>query len=225
MTSECVWRTAGGYHRIVDMRSPFVAGLAAFTLALVGCSTRTVSAPAPSTMPAPPSPSASSASALASATPSAAPAIVGKWVGTHDCERIVTLLTDAGLDEFLADAVYGNGLAPGDPNAEVSDPTTVCEGAVERQHSHFFTADGEFGSRDFHGERVDDGTYRLEDPDVIVINRQRFKYEIDGDQLSLEPEPVDISTCTTKECRFIATWVLMVAMPGTTWTRGEITPS
>ncbi len=135
------------------------------------------------------------------------------------------MLTAAGLDEFLADAVYGNGLAPGDPNSVVADPTTVCEGAVERQHSHFFTADGAFGSKDFHGERVDDGTYTLEGEDGLVINGGRFKYEINGDELSLEPEPVDISTCTTKECRFQAAWVLMVALPGTTWTRGEITPS
>jgi len=77
-------------------------------------------------------------------------------------------------------------------------------------------------SKDFHGQRVDDGSYTLEGDDFIVINGKRFKYQIDGDELSLEPEPVDISKCTTKECRFDATWVLMVAMPGTTWTRGEI---
>ena len=43
-----------------------------------------------------------------------------------------------------------------------------------------------------------------------------------GDELTFQPPNVDISGCTTKECRFTATWVLMVAMPGTTWTRGEI---
>jgi hypothetical protein len=148
---------------------------------------------------------------------------VGEWVGVHDCERIVTMLTRAGLSEFLADAVYGNGLVAGDPQASgLKDPAHPCDGAIQRQHSHFFTASGGFGSKDFNGERVDDGSYTLEGDDVVVINGKRFTYKIDGDELSLEPEPVDISACTDRECRFGATWVLMVAMPGTTWTRGEI---
>lgn len=159
-----------------------------------------------------------------SAAPSEAiPAIVGEWVGVHDCQRIVTMLTGAELLEFLADPL--EQLVPGDPNVAAADPTTACDGAVQRQHSHFFTADGGFGSKDFAGQRVDDGTYTLEGEDGLVINGQRFTYRIDGDELSLEPEPVDISACTTKECRFMATWVLMVAMPGTTWKRGEIPAS
>ena len=132
----------------------------------------------------------------------------------------MTILTGAGLLEFLADPL--EQLVPGDPNAAAADPTTACDGAVQRQHSHFFTADGEFGSKGFDGQRVDDGTYSLEGDDGLVINGQRFTYHIEGDALSLEPEPVDISGCTTKECRFTATWVLMVAMPGMTWKRGEI---
>ena len=79
-----------------------------------------------------------------------------------------------------------------------------------------------FGSKDFDGQQVDDGTYTLEGDEGIVINGMRFRYKIDGDELSLEPEPVDISACTTKECRFGAAWVLMVAMPGMSWTRAEI---
>lgn len=206
--------------RIVGMRTWSILVVAALALVLVGCGTGAVSTPAPTPTAAPPSPTPS-----VSASPSGEPAIVGEWVGIHDCARIVTMLTEAGLEEFMADAVYGNGLAPGDPSSVVADPTTVCDGAVQRQHSHFFTAAGEFGSRDFNGDRVDDGTYTLEGEDGIVINGSRFKYEVNGDELSLEPEPVDVSGCTTKDCRFQATWVLMVAMPGTTWTRGEITPS
>ena len=147
-------------------------------------------------------------------------AIVGEWVGVHDCQRIVTMLTGAGLVEFLADPL--EQLVPGDPTVAAGNPTTACEGAVVRTHSHFFTADGRFGSKDFNGDQVDDGTYTLEGDDGLVINGSRFKYEVNGDELSLEPESVDISACTTKECRFTATWVLMVGMPGTTWKRGEI---
>jgi len=167
-----------------------------------------------------------SATASAAPSPTDAPAIVGEWVGIHDCERIFSMLTDAGLDEFALEAVYGNELIPGVTTPEgLKDPANPCDGAVDRQHSHFFTAGGEFGSREFHGQQVDQGTYSLEGDDVVVINGARFKYEIDGDSLSLEPEPVDISACTTRECRFGATWVLMVALPGAIWTRGEISPS
>jgi hypothetical protein len=202
--------------------------LAAWSIFAASCSGSSAS-PQPGSPSTPPSPSSApslsaTASTVASASPSQ-PAIVGEWVGVHDCERIVALLTGAGLAEFLADAVYGNGLVAGDPQASgLKDPAHPCDGAVQRKHSHFFTASGEFGSKDFNGERVDDGSYTLEGDDVVVINEKRFTYKIKGDELSLEPEPVDISGCTTRECRFDATWVLMVAMPGTTWTRGELQP-
>ena len=132
------------------------------------------------------------------------------------------MLREAGLEEYVLESVYGNGLVPGVTSEDgLKDPEHPCDGAVERKHSHFFTADGAFGSKDFDGQQVDDGTYTLEGDEGIVINGMRFRYEIDGDELSLEPEPVDISACTTKECRFGAAWVLMVALPGATWTRAE----
>ena len=174
--------------------------------------------------PAAESASASTAASAASAASAAIPAIVGEWVGTHDCARIVKMLTDAGQQASLADAIYGNGLVPGvEPNTKtVDDPAHVCDHAVQRAHSHFFTPDGRFGSKDFNGQQVDDGSYRLEGDDIVVINDQPFHYSITGDELTLLPPKVDISGCTTQECRFAATWVLMVAMPGTTWKRGEI---
>jgi hypothetical protein len=188
------------------------------SIVMAACSGSTASAPvvSPTTYASP----SAEASASAEASP---PSIVGEWVGVHDCERIVALLRGAKLEEFLPDAIYGNGLVAGDPQASaLTDPEHPCEGAAQRKHSHFFTASGEFGSKDFNGQRVDDGTYTLEGEDGLVINGSRFKYEIHGDELSLEPEPVDISGCTTRECRFPATWVLMVAMPGMTWMRGTI---
>jgi hypothetical protein len=200
------------------MRRSIYSALTAVSIAVAACSGSTASAPvaSPKTAPSP------SAEASASAAPSQA-SIVGEWVGVHDCERIVAMLRGAKLEEFLPDAIYGNGLVAGDPQASaLADPQHPCEGAVQRKHSHFFTASGEFGSRDFNGQRVDDGTYTLEGEDGVVINGSRFKYEIKGDELSLEPEPVDISGCTTRECRFPATWVLMVAMPGMPWKRGTI---
>jgi hypothetical protein len=203
------------------MRRPIQAVLVALSIAVAACSGSAASAPvaSPTTIA---SPSAEASAVASSAAPSQA-SIVGEWVGVHDCERIVSMLRGAKLEEFLPDAIYGNGLVAGDPQASaLTDPEHPCEGAVQRKHSHFFTAAGEFGSKDFNGQRVDDGTYTLEGEDGLVINGSRFKYEIHGDELSLEPEPVDISGCTTRECRSAATWVLMVAMPGMTWKRGTI---
>ncbi|HEV8281691.1 MAG TPA: hypothetical protein VGQ02_07540 [Candidatus Limnocylindrales bacterium] len=196
--------------------------LVSASISVAGCSGSAASASAGSpSAPASLSPESSPSTAV-SASPSQ-PAIVGEWVGVHDCERIVTMLTGAGLTEFVAEAVYGNGLVAADPHASgLKDQTHPCDGTVQRQHSHFFTASGEFGSKDFNGQRVDDGSYTLEGDDVVVINGKRFTYQINGDELSLEPEPVDVSGCTDRECRFGATWVLMVAMPGSTWTRGEL---
>ena len=198
--------------------------LVALSISMAACSGSAASAPVASpTTAASPSAAASAEAPASASTAAGQTSIVGEWVGVHDCERIVSMLRGAKLDEFLPDAIYGNGLVAGDPQATaLADPKYPCEGAVQRKHSHFFTASGEFGSKDFNGERVDDGTYTLEGEDGLVINGSRFKYEIHGDELSLEPEPVDISGCTTRECRFPATWVLMVAMPGMTWKRGTI---
>ena len=134
------------------------------------------------------------------------------------------MLTDAGLDELVVGAVYGNELVPGvDPSTSTfKDPAKPCDGAVARAHSHFFTAEGQFGSKDFRGQQVDDGPYRVEAADVLVIGDKRFTYHIEGDQLTLVPPPFDAATCTTVDCRGTAGWTLMVAMPGATWKRGEI---
>ena len=204
------------------LRATIIAAIAV----VVGCSTG--SAPgAPSSVVSASPPALASSSAAPSETPASPAAsqaaIVGEWVGTQDCERIVAMLRKAGRDESLVDAIYGNELVPGMTGAAaIKDPAHPCAGAILRQHSHYFTASGAFGSKDFRGKQVDDGTYKLQGTDVIVIDDSRFHYRIEGDELSLEPEPVDISACTTQECRFGATWVLMVAMPGTTWKRGTI---
>lgn len=200
--------------------SSVVMAVIAAAMACAACG-GTANSPAPSSGPKslPPTASATASSPSPSASTAnvASGAIVGEWVGTHDCARIVSMLEAAKLDEFVAESVVGNGLVPS------SDPAHPCQGSVQQRHSHFFTADGKFGSKDFHAQQVDDGTWRIEG-DKLVINDQPFGYAIDGDQLTLTPPTVDISACATKECRFAAAWVLMAAMPGSTWTKGIITP-
>ena len=164
--------------------------------------------------------------AAPSTSPRAAPSveaasIVGEWVGVHDCDRIVTLLREGGHDEFIAEQVLE--LVPGLTSTEdLEGRADPCEGAEQREHSHFFTADGSFGSKDERGQQVDEGTYELIGDDVVVINRSTFHYRIEGDSLYLTPDPVDTSDCTSRMCRFEPVWVLTVAMPGMPWERGSI---
>jgi hypothetical protein len=113
--------------------------------------------------------------------------IVGEWLGLQDCERIVPMFRDAGLDDFVLDAVVGNGLIPGVSDPATVDPADPCIDAVPRSHSHFFTSSGAFGSRDYDGAQVDDGAWRIEG-DALIINDATFGFSIKGDALTLEPE-------------------------------------
>lgn len=142
--------------------------------------------------------------------------LVGEWLGLHDCERIVPMLREAGLDELVQEAVVGNGLVPGSTDPTALDLTDPCAAAVPRSHSHFFTEDGSFGSRDYNGAQVDDGAYSV-DGDTLSIGGTPFRFSVSGDALTLEPELT--SGCTTDACLGDNGWRLMVAMPGTTWVR------
>lgn len=116
--------------------------------------------------------------------------------------------------------IVGNGLLPGvtDP-ADVPDPEKPCEGTIELAHSHFFRADGEFGSLDQNGQRVDDGRWSIVD-DTLAINGTPFGYSVEGDELRLDA--VDVGTCPAAGTEFcLEAWKLMVAMPGMAWTRIE----
>lgn len=149
--------------------------------------------------------------------PAVATALVGEWVGIHDCEKIVTALREAGFGEnVVLENVLGNGLVPDASRPEdLEDPADPCRDAVPREHSHFFTPDGEFGSRDFDGNQVDDGSYRVIDADTVRISTSEFGFTIDGDTLQLTPIVPD--GCMTFECQ----WSIMVAMAGEPLTRSD----
>ena len=105
----------------------------AVALGVGGCATG--STPTGSALDVPTVPPPASAAAVPS-EPSpgvSPPAIVGEWVGTHDCERIVSMLKDAGLDDYIAEQVNGNGLVPGvDAQSDLLDPSSPCAEAVPR---------------------------------------------------------------------------------------------
>lgn len=92
------------------------------------------------------------------------PPLVGTWRRVTTCVELATALTDAGLKKFVLESVAGNGFIPGVTRADqIADPANPCRGAVPRKHSHFFTKNRKFGSLDWRGQPVDDGTYRLVD--------------------------------------------------------------
>lgn len=182
---------------------------------LVGCgSDNTKSDPSPkegSTTTSPTTTSTDQASAL-----------VGEWQRTTTCQDRVRALNKAGLGKFAAEHAAGDGFIPGVTSVDqLEDPNKPCQGAVPQRHSHFFTTDGLFGSRDAEGDQVDDGTYRLTNERTVVISKEfgdvTFHFTIRDDNLFLTPV---LPGCAKKGC-FAAQWAVAVAYPGLPWQRTE----
>ena len=159
---------------------------------------------------APPSTAAMSTQPGASAHGGTSSELVGEWTGMHDCDRIVQAFRAAGFEEAIVlENVVGNALVPEVTSVDgLADPADPCADAVPREHGHFFTADGAFGSTDHNGQQVDDGTYEVVDEDTVRINGTEFGYEISDDTLTLVSLAPD--GCVTFECG----WSIMVAMAG-----------
>ena len=145
---------------------------------------------------------------------------MGTWQRVTTCEELLEGFNRAGLGESALEAVAGNGFVPGVSTADqIPDPEHPCEGAVQREHSHFFTADGQFGSLDWNGEQVDDGTYTVIDDRTFVISKEfpdvTFHFQIRGDTIKFDPV---IPDCASQGC-FEAWWAVSVAYPGKEWQR------
>lgn len=148
------------------------------------------------------------------------PALVGKWWRVTTCEERVQALRKAGLGKFAAEHAAGEGWIPGVTSREqLKDPKHPCQGAVPLAHSHYFTNDGLFGSRDDENNQVDDGTYRLSNDRTVVITKEfgevTFHFKIRGATLTLEPI---IPACVKSGC-FGAQWAIAMAYPDLPWTR------
>ena len=164
--------------------------------------------------------------------PEATPAeeqLVGTWERETRCQEMVSALERAGLENWVLEFVAGNGFIPADAAPgeipaitdpdQIADPAHPCRGAVPRVHSHFFTPDGEFGSLDWNGDPVDDGTYEIVDDHTLAISKEfpqavAFNYTIQGDTIKFDPVIPDCAP----EC-FEAAWSVVVAYPGKTWKR------
>jgi hypothetical protein len=208
----------------------FVGLLAAFLF--VGCSgsvspsstpraqASPVTTVAPSSVGVTRTPSATAApQTRAPSPPSASPApsaelgtLVGTWTRVNDCESFVGALEDADLADLAPEWLVGAGYFA--TEAEI-DPADPCAGATEVEHSHFFTADGEFGSLDEHGRQVDDGQYDVVDEDTIALAGGQalvdFALSSDGNAVSFTvpvPEPCEA------DCRGNYAYLISAFYPG-----------
>jgi hypothetical protein len=166
-----------------------------------------------------PTPAAERSNEATRSDGSPAQGLVGTWARETRCEELVSALTEAGLEEWVVEFVAGNGFVPGVRSPDqIADRSKPCDGAVSREHSHFFTDDGRFGSLDWNGEPVDDGTYEVLDENTFVVSKEfpdvTFHFVIDGDTIRFEPE---IPECAP-DC-FEAAWSVSVAYPGEEWRR------
>jgi hypothetical protein len=155
------------------------------------------------------------------AEPADSTALVGEWERETTCAEMLAAFTKAGLRAFAVENILGNAFVPGVASEySLDDPRHPCKGAVPRKHSHFFTESGEFGSRDWRGEQVDDGTYRVIDDHTLVISKEfpdvKFRYRIEGETITFDPL-LETDGCTEFRC----IWAVSMAYPGEKWTRVE----
>ena len=116
--------------------------------------------------------------------------VLGTWSAITTCSaQYNAVLKWPGLRKYAAEMVVGNGFIPGVTRvSQLKDPSRPCAGAVPRKHSHFFTKPGSFGSRDWTGEQVDDGTYTLKGRNRLVIHKEfpsvTFSYAVTGKRIT-----------------------------------------
>ncbi len=146
--------------------------------------------------------------------------IVGRWSRTTTCEAYVRALTRAGLGPLAPGVLSGGGLVEGTPKQLAAKPN-ICAGSIAREHSHFFTSDGRFGSVDWTNQQVDDGHYKVVG-NTVHIGTAVFRFTITSGRLTLNPV---ISAALKKQAlahplNFSAAgWMIAVALPGGTWKR------
>jgi len=137
---------------------------------------------------------------------------------------MLSAFQEAGLAESQLDWIIGNWV--GDPAGEVH-ADDVCEDArPPEEHSHFFTADGQFGSYDAAGEQVDNGNYAVVEPGILSFASHAAEFGYDGDILvrytvsgdSAEFEVLMPSECD-EACSLAHAWAISAFFGPEPWTR------
>lgn len=148
-----------------------------------------------------------------STRPVAAP-IVATWTRVTSCQHFVDAVNNAGLQDYLAEWIVGAGFWS-DTRA-IPSPQPCAGTPRQVEHSHFFRADGTWGSRDEHGAQVDDGTYELIDDHTLGFPLEsgnfRVTYSISGDSLTITA--VSPPTPCNEACRHDHTYLLSAFYTG-----------
>jgi hypothetical protein len=170
------------------------------------------------------SPSAGGASpSTASASSSPIASLVGRWnqeANVHTCDNYVRGMDEEGL---LAAVESSPPYVQGESWQQVAE--RFCKGSMEDWnvvHYHFFTAAGLFGSLNQDEQQVDNGTYKILDTHAFSIGPSRFRYTVQGDTLKMVPliTAAERKDALAKPGKFTrATWMVSVAVPGTSWHR------
>jgi hypothetical protein len=197
------------------------AALFAAATVTTGCSSNTVTSP----------PAGASHSPAAAASASSAAGLAGRWERVTTCQELMSELDMAGLAPLALNAWSGqtsstglSSFAPGSPKPTNARP---CTGALSREHSHFFSQSGQFGSLDWLGGQVDNGPYRIINDNTVYIGSPpiaaTFHYRIlHGDTLMLSPvlTTAMLSQALAHPDQFSAAfWAVSVAYAGYTWKR------
>jgi hypothetical protein len=200
------------------------AALALFAAVTVtaGCSSNSATSP-----PA----GASHSPAAAASASSAAAGLAGEWERVTTCQELVGELDKASLGPLAPYAWSGqtsstglSSFAPVSPKPTQAHP---CTGALSREHSHFFSQSGQFGSLDWLGGQVDNGPYRIINDNTVYIGSPpiaaAFHYRIvRGDTLMLSPvlTKAMLRQALAHPDQFSAAfWAVTVAYAGYTWKR------
>ena len=153
--------------------------------------------------------------------------LVGQWERITKCQELVADLKRSGLGATVAQAWVGQTSSTGESSFRPGSPEPTraypCRGAIARKHSHFFTTSGNFGSLDWRGGEVDDGSYRIANPTTVKINGVSFHFAVkDDNTLSLAPvlTRAMIRRAVAHPAGFTpAVWAVTVAYAGHTWKR------
>lgn len=148
--------------------------------------------------------------ATTSATEVPVSPLVGEWQRVNSCASFVQAFKEAGLIDLAPEWLVGGGYFT---SLDQIDSTDLCKGATEVVHSHFFTANGGFGSHDEKGRQVDDGSYQIVDNRTIIFppNDVTVHFSIEDDALMFE---VVVPNPCVGSCREVNAWALSAFYPG-----------
>jgi hypothetical protein len=160
-------------------------------------------------------------------TAAAASPLIGRWERVVTCQQLVAELRKAGLGVTAQYAWLGQTSSTGESSFKPGSPKPTkahpCTGALPRLHSHFFSASGKFGSLDWKGGQVDDGSYRMVNGNTFSIGPGGFHFRVlHGNRLMLSPvlTKAMVRQAVAHPKKFSpAFWAVSVAYAGHTWKR------